>query len=225
MGEWQLNQPIVFCDFDGTITNQDNIIQIMKKFAPLEWLPIKEAILSQKISIQEGVGQMFSMLPSSLKDEIISYVLEEAEIREGFVEFVNFTKKNNIDLYIVSGGIDFFVMPLLEEYGPFKGIYCNVADFSGENIKIDFPFGCDENCSSRGCGCCKPSIIRNLTPQEATSIVIGDSITDLEAAKLADIVIARDFLIEKCMELRIPYKSFGNFYEVISIIETQIGDE
>ncbi|QBP41216.1 2-hydroxy-3-keto-5-methylthiopentenyl-1-phosphate phosphatase [Paenisporosarcina antarctica] len=213
----------IFCDFDGTITTQDNIIHIMKKFNPPEWESIKDNILAQNISIEEGVRKMFSLLPSSLKDEVISYVLKEAQIREGFGSFVVFTKKYNIQLYIVSGGIDFFVKPLLEPYGPFEDIYCNIADFSEDTIKIIFPFGCDETCPSQGCGCCKPSIMRNRLPKDATSIVIGDSITDLEAAKLADIVIARDFLVEKCEELRLPYEKYESFHDVITIIETRLG--
>lgn len=166
---------------------------------------------------------MFSMLPSSMKNEIITYVIGEAQIREGFAEFVAYTRTHKIPLYIVSGGIDFFVRPILEEYGPFDGIYCNEAEFSGANINIVFPNGCDEHCSSQGCGCCKPSIMREYLTEGATSIVIGDSITDIEAAKLADMVIARDFLIEKCEELNLPYCAFENFHDVISIIETQVG--
>jgi len=216
---------MIFCDFDGTVTNQDNIIHIMKKFAPPGWSAIKDKVLSQEVSIQEGVGQMFSLLPSSLKEEVTSYVLEEARIRDGFEEFVAFTKKHDIALYIVSGGIDFFVQPLLEKYGPFDGIYCNEADFSGENMKIIFPNGCDEDCSSQGCGCCKPTIMRKLNNTGANSIVIGDSITDLEAAKLADMVIARDFLIDKCEELNLTYEKFETFHDVIAILETKVGDE
>lgn len=214
--------PIIFCDFDGTVTNKDNIINIMKEFAPPEWDAIKDDILGQNISIQEGVGKLFSLLPTSKKDEIISFVLAEAQIREGFAEFVQFTKERNIPLYIVSGGIDFFVHPLLEPYEPFENVYCNEAEFSGENIKIIFPHKCDEDCTSKGCGCCKPSIIRKLATDEHTSIVIGDSITDLEAAKLADVVIARDFLIEKCEELNIPYEPFERFQDVIGIIESRL---
>ena len=218
-----MKQPIIFCDFDGTITTNDNLIAIMKHFNPPGWEPIKDAILAQTISIREGVQQMFSLLPSAKKDEVIAYVLEQAEIREGFGEFVAYTKKNNIPLYIVSGGIDFFVYPLLEPFGPFAGIYCNEADFSGDTIQIEFPHGCDEQCASQGCGCCKPSIIRNLLADGATSIVIGDSITDLQAAKHADLVIARDFLIEKCEELDIPYEPFANFGDVTDIIDAKLG--
>ncbi|MDI2586392.1 2-hydroxy-3-keto-5-methylthiopentenyl-1-phosphate phosphatase [Psychrobacillus sp. NEAU-3TGS] len=216
---------VIFCDFDGTITTQDNIISIMKKFAPPEYLPIKENILAQKQSIREGVAQMFALLPTSLKDQIVSYLLEHAQIREGFAEFISYTKQHNIPLYIVSGGIDFFVNPMLETFGPFSEVYCNESDFSGDVIQIKFPYGCDDQCTNQGCGCCKPSIIRKLQDTDALSIVIGDSITDLEAAKLADIVIARDFLIKKCEELHIPFEPFESFHDVINIIDAKLGVE
>lgn len=223
MGVSIMNKLVIFCDFDGTITNKDNIISIMKQFAPPEYLPIKENILGQRQSIREGVAEMFALLPVSLKDQLISYLLEDAQIRDGFADFVSYTRKNKIPLYIVSGGIDFFVEPMLEKFGPFSGIYCNESDFSGENIQIKFPHGCDEQCTSQGCGCCKPSIIRKLKGSNALSIVIGDSITDLEAAKLADVVIARDFLIEKCEELHISYEPFENFHDVINVIDKRLG--
>ena len=223
MGATKMSNLVIYCDFDGTITNQDNIISIMKKFAPPEYIPIKDNILGQKQSIREGVADMFALLPSSYKTEIVSYLLDKAQIREGFADFVSYTRNHHIPLYIVSGGIDFFVQPMLEKFGPFSGIYCNKADFTGDRIQIEYPHGCDEFCTNQGCGCCKPSIIRKLQGKDTTSIVIGDSITDLEAAKLADIVIARDFLIEKCEELGIPYEPFENFRDVIEIIETRLG--
>ena len=218
-----MKKPVIFCDFDGTVTNQDNIINIMKKFGPPGWEGVKDSILSQEISIQEGVGQMFRMLPSALKDEVIAYVLSEARIREGFADFVDYTRHHGIKLYIVSGGIEFFVKPLLEKYGPFDGIYCNESDFSRDQIEIIFPHSCDDLCTNQGCGCCKPSIIRRLHDPETMSIVIGDSITDLEAAKLADVVIARDYLIDKCNELGISYHGFESFHDVTSIIESRLG--
>ncbi|WP_192913068.1 2-hydroxy-3-keto-5-methylthiopentenyl-1-phosphate phosphatase [Bacillus mesophilum] len=214
--------PIIFCDFDGTITESDNIILIMEKFASVEANEIKNAILNEDLSIQEGVKQLFSLLPSSLKDEIISYVLENAKIRDGFNEFISFTQKHEIPLYIVSGGIDFFLHPVLEPYGPFENIFCNHADFSGEKINIVYPYSCDDICSSQGCGCCKPSIIRSFSDKDMETIVIGDSITDLQAAKLAHHVFARDFLIKKCEQYDIPYQSFHNFYDIINKLEEMI---
>lgn len=213
-----MKKPILFCDFDGTITNTDNIIAIMKKFAPPEWEGIKDQILSQEIPIQKGVSQLFSLLPSDWKKNITDFILEHAVIREGFKKFVQYTKNEGIQLYIVSGGIDFFVEPLLEGLVPKESIFCNKSDFSGERIKILWPYTCDTHCSNQ-CGCCKPTLIRSLAASDDYKIVIGDSITDLEAAKLADKVIARDFLSEKCSELGLEYAPFETFYDVINILE------
>ncbi|KMJ58254.1 2-hydroxy-3-keto-5-methylthiopentenyl-1-phosphate phosphatase [Bacillus sp. LL01] len=213
-----VKKQMIFCDFDGTITNSDNIIAIMKKYAPKEWDDIKDKVLSQEISIKEGVGKMFALLPSDQKEDISNYIINHAEIREGFKEFVAFTKEEGIPLYIVSGGIDFFVEPLLEELVEEENIYCNGSDFTGEKINILWPHSCDSGCEN-DCGCCKPSIIRKLAEPNTYKIVIGDSITDLEAAKLADQVIARDFLIEKCEEYSIPFLPFETFFDVMEILK------
>ena len=209
---------VIICDFDGTITETDNIIAIMKKFAPPEWDALKNGVLSQEISIKEGVGKMFQLLPSSSKAQIVDYILNHAEIRSGFREFIQYTKDKNIPLYIVSGGIDFFVYPLLQGLVHEDQIYCNVANFSQEKIQIEWPNSCDDYCTNE-CGCCKPSLIRQLTHKDQKKIVIGDSITDLQAAKLADFVIARDLLLEKCKELELPHQSFTTFYDVMDILD------
>ncbi|NMH75516.1 2-hydroxy-3-keto-5-methylthiopentenyl-1-phosphate phosphatase [Bacillus sp. RO2] len=211
-------KPMIFCDFDGTITNSDNIIAIMKKFAPEEWDDIKNKVLSQEISIKEGVGKMFALLPTKQREVITEYIVSHAEIRDGFKEFVAFTKEEGIPLYIVSGGIDFFLEPLLAGVIEETSIYCNKSDFSGETINILWPHACDDNCNN-DCGCCKPSIIRKLAEPDTHKIVIGDSITDLEAAKLADQVIARDFLIQKCEEQSIAFSPFETFYDVMDTLK------
>jgi 2-hydroxy-3-keto-5-methylthiopentenyl-1-phosphate phosphatase len=213
-----MSRPVIYCDFDGTITEKDNIIAIMKKFAPPEWDALKDRILSQEISIQEGVGQLFALLPSYLKDEIIQFALKQAVIRDGFKELLQFVKEEDIPFYVVSGGIDFFVHPILAPFGSFSEIFCNSADFSKSNIEILWPNACDDKCQN-GCGCCKPSVIRKLKRTDDLTIVIGDSVTDLEAAKHADLVFAREYLAEKCDSLRIPYHKFETFFDCIEVIK------
>ncbi|EWG11706.1 2-hydroxy-3-keto-5-methylthiopentenyl-1-phosphate phosphatase [Cytobacillus firmus] len=208
----------VFCDFDGTITEKDNIINIMKHFAPSQWEGIKNQVLQQEISIKEGVGKMFSLLPSNLKGDLTDFVLENARIREGFQPFADYLAEEDIPLYIVSGGIDFFVAPVLDKYGPFEAVFCNSSDFSGDTIKILWPHSCDEKCDNN-CGCCKPSIMRKLEAEDTLKVVIGDSITDLEAAKQADFVIARDLLLKKSKELNLNHNSFETFYDCIEVLK------
>ncbi|GAB6413357.1 2-hydroxy-3-keto-5-methylthiopentenyl-1-phosphate phosphatase [Bacillus luti] len=205
----------VFCDFDGTITNNDNIMSIMEKFAPPEAEEVKNRILSQELSIQEGVSQLFQLLPTNLQNEIIQFLIETAEIRTGFHEFIQFVNENNISFYVISGGMDFFVYPLLQGIIPKEQIYCNETDFSAEFITVKWPHPCDEHCQNH-CGLCKSSLIRKLSDTNDFHIVIGDSITDLQAAKQADKVFARDFLITKCEENHIAYTPFGTFHDVLA---------
>ncbi|MDR7071964.1 2-hydroxy-3-keto-5-methylthiopentenyl-1-phosphate phosphatase [Fictibacillus barbaricus] len=214
------SHPVIFCDFDGTVTEKDNIVAIMEEFAPDGWQPIVKDILNESISIREGVGKLFSRISSDKRDEIIQFVLTRSKIRDGFQEFIDFTKKENIPLYIVSGGIDFFVHPVLENKIEAEQIICNGSDFSKEFIEITWPNACDDKCTN-DCGCCKPSVIRRLEQKypHSQKIVIGDSITDLQASKRADVVFARDYLIEKCEENSIPYTPFETFFDVIHALE------
>lgn len=211
-------QLVLFCDFDGTITEKDNIIAIMREFAPPGWEDLTQQILNQQITIREGVGKLFATIPSSRKQEIVEFLLREAKIRDGFAEFIQYCKEHEITLLVTSGGIDFFVYPMLAPFGLQEQIYCNGSDFSQETITITWPHACDEHCST-DCGMCKTAIIRQFEPTNHFRIVIGDSITDLAGAKIADFVIARSLLETKCEELQLPYRSFTTFYDVIDTLE------
>jgi 2-hydroxy-3-keto-5-methylthiopentenyl-1-phosphate phosphatase/methylthioribulose-1-phosphate dehydratase len=214
-------KPIIFCDFDGTITMRDNIVAIMKEFAPPEWEDITEKILGQEISIREGVTKLFSLLPSSKKEQITQFALEQAEIRPGFDRFLQHVEKEKLPFYVVSGGIDFFVDPILDPFGLSESeVYRNESDFSDERIKIVWPYPCDDKCDV-DCGLCKTSIIRSYPNDQYFKIVIGDSITDLAGAKLADVVFARGFLLEKCQQLGLRYYSFETFDDILKIMKTK----
>jgi 2-hydroxy-3-keto-5-methylthiopentenyl-1-phosphate phosphatase len=209
---------VVFCDFDGTITERDMIITLMERFAPAGWETIKDDILSLRISVQEGVGKLFSLIPSGKRQELVEYALQTAKIRPGFAEFAAYCKEQGIPLLVTSGGIDFFVKTILSRFPDIAGIYCNEADFSGEMIRIDWPHACDDLCDG-GCGLCKPSIVRRYPADRFTRVVIGDSVTDLKAARMADLVVARSLLLQKCREEGPPYKEFADFYDVLQHIQ------
>ncbi|TDL54033.1 2-hydroxy-3-keto-5-methylthiopentenyl-1-phosphate phosphatase [Paenibacillus dendritiformis] len=215
---------VIFCDFDGTITVNDNIIAIIRHFNPPGWEPIVQDVLKERMSISEGVGQMFALLPSSMRDEVIRFALGQAVIRPGFEEFVRFCRDSDIELYVTSGGIDFFVYPLLEPFGiPADHIYCNGSDFSGESIRITWPHPCQDPCRNK-CGMCKATIVRRFPSEQYERIVIGDSVTDFAAAKLVEFVYARAQLISKCEELQLPYAPFETFYDIIEHLGGRLHD-
>ncbi|RKN72424.1 2-hydroxy-3-keto-5-methylthiopentenyl-1-phosphate phosphatase [Paenibacillus ginsengarvi] len=210
-----MKRPVIFCDFDGTITESDNIVAIMKHFDPPGWEPLVEQVVTGKISIRDGVGRMFELLPSASRAEVAQFVFDTAKIRAGFPELLSYCDRHQIEFLVTSGGIDFFLLPLL---GPFPiaqdHIYCNASDFSGERIRIVWPNPCDENCKN-DCGMCKTTVIRRYPQDSYVRILIGDSVTDFEGAKLADLVFARSHLITKCEELGLPYVPFETFHDVV----------
>lgn len=207
--------PVLFCDFDGTITTSDNIVAIMQKFEPPGVRAIIEDIVHERVSIRQGVGAMFALLPSSMQEEIRAFVLSNAGIRPGFSELLAWCKAHDVPFYVTSGGIDFFVYPLLEPFGiPADHIYCNGSDFTGENIRITWPHPCDEHCGN-DCGMCKTTVIRRFPRDEYFRILIGDSVTDFAGAKLADLVFSRSYLTEKCKELGLPHIPFETFHDIV----------
>lgn len=217
-----MKNTVIFCSFDGTITTNNITDQLLQTFASTDdWRRVKEDLLLRKTTSKQSVVKTFSLLPSSIREDIVQYVLETAVIRDGFEEFVQFTKALNIPLYVVSNNVDFIVKPLLENIVPFSHTYCNTASFLSEYVQIDFPHECDSYCDS-SCGCCKTSIMqKNLTPNQQ-SIIIGSSFADLEAAQHANIVIARDSLVESCKEYGISFAPFQSFYDCIRQVETRI---
>lgn len=210
---------VVFCDFDGTITVNDNIIAIIKHFKPEGWESLVEKTLSTEISIQEGVGSLFNLLPTSMGEEVKQFGIQNAVIRDGFAAFLQYCKDEDIEFIVTSGGIDFFVYPILSEFGiPENHIYCNQSDFSGERIEILWPHSCDEHCSNN-CGMCKPTIMRKFSPEHYERIIIGDSVTDFEGAKIADTVFSRSHLTVKCNELGIACTEYTTFYDIIEAMK------
>lgn len=214
-------QKIIFCDFDGTITVSDNIVAIMKHYQPEGYEPIMHKIISLEMSLYEGVAAMFALFPSSMRQEITDFVVGQTVIREGFSDFLQYTNRENIPFYVTSGGIEFFVEPILAPFPIAKDhIYCNGADFSGSHIQITWPHQCDSHCQNQ-CGMCKTTVMRKFPAEQYERILIGDSLTDFEGAKLADRVYSRSILTDRCQELGIPYTPYETFTDIQKDLQRQ----
>jgi 2-hydroxy-3-keto-5-methylthiopentenyl-1-phosphate phosphatase len=153
-----------------------------------------------------------------MKSEVASYVIDTAGIRPGFGDLLALCKEQEIPFYVTSGGIDFFLKPLLAPFDIERDhIYCNSADFNGDQIQILWPHPCDAHCNN-DCGMCKTRIIREYDTASYYRILIGDSITDFEGAKLADLIFARSHLAARCRELDLPFYEYDTFHDVIDVL-------
>jgi 2-hydroxy-3-keto-5-methylthiopentenyl-1-phosphate phosphatase len=216
-------QPVIFCDFDGTITDKDVIMMVMEKFAPPEWHAIVDDImLHRSLSIKEGVQALFHLLESSQKAEIIDFVLKTVRLRQGFEAFLLFCQQQHIPFIVVSGGVDFFITPILEPYKNQLQIFCNQGDFSSPRIRLTMPY-LKEDCTACGqCAVCKISILE-LYPSEAYyRIAIGDSITDLGMTHVADQTFARSKLVTYMREIGKEPLLFETFHDIQRVLEAGV---
>lgn len=209
-----------FCDFDGTISEKDMIMQIMKRFIPDTSAEIIQQIQNCSLSVRQGVEQMFALLPSGLYSEVVRFAQEATQIRPGFYDFVAFCKAAKWPVHILSGGFDFFIDPVIAPVKNDLMVDYNQIDRSGEYMRVLWGETCDSECIG-GCGLCKPTILRKYKHTFQKSIVIGDGVTDVKVARMANYVFARDKLAQILEEEHIPYTTFQTFHDVIATFKDQ----
>lgn len=207
------SQLAFYCDFDGTISERDMVGVILRRFAPPEAERIVAEVNAKRRTVQDGVEAMFGLIPSSVFPDMEQYAREQTKLRPGFDAFVALCREKGWRLTVVSGGFDFFVHPVVAAYRDVVQVYCNSLDATGAYLKVKWGVPCDTACDG-GCGLCKPTVIRNTLHAGETLVVIGDGVTDVKQAKLADFVFARDKLLAECEALGLPHAKFETFYDI-----------
>lgn len=211
----------VFCDFDGTISMSDMIASIGREFGGPAAPALIDKVQQRRLTVREGVEAMFSNIPSTRFSEVVSYARRRTLIREGFYDFVDESLQRGWLFAVVSGGFDFFVDPVVERYASSIHVFCNHIDDSGPTLRIEWKVPCDDACDG-GCGLCKPTVLRRFRAQTDVQWVVGDGVTDMKAARLADYVFARDGLQIACAAEGIPYLPFETFTGMADRIATTI---
>jgi 2-hydroxy-3-keto-5-methylthiopentenyl-1-phosphate phosphatase len=129
------------------------------------------------------------------------------KFRQGFESFLDFCEASGIDFTVCSGGIDFFVNPVLAPYRErIKKMYTIPADLSGPMIRLRHTMTCGS------CGLCKAMAMEEHP--RSFKILIGDSLTDLHGAERADLVFARAKLKEILTQQGKPFEPYETFDEI-----------
>ena len=219
---------VIFSDYDGTITQEDAIVQTMKQFAPPQWKAIAHAILETRtLSIHEGIQQLYGLIPAHQKQAMIDFNLAHIPLRAGFDAFMQFRQQYNIPFWVVSGGVDAFIAPKLAPWaGQFRLFSNQLAEtVESTNLKLHLPYA-PKQCEPCGnCACCKVEILDQWVADEFYRIVIGDSVTDVGMAKVACRVytVANSSLAADCVKLGISHTPFETFDDIVQDL-TQFKD-
>lgn len=192
-----LQQCQIWLDFDGTITEQDVLDELIKTFAIDNSWKISEGLWQKGlIGSRQCLSEQFDLLRIS-KDEL-EQALSQIRLDKGIFAILELCETLKVPAAIVSDCGDIFIEKILDRYGisnlPWR---CNSVVHKGDRLKLSFPY-CNKLCDS-GAAHCKCASIKAMGKPGRKSIYIGDGRSDLCAARKADFIFAKGVLAE-CLE-------------------------
>jgi 2-hydroxy-3-keto-5-methylthiopentenyl-1-phosphate phosphatase len=214
--------PIIFCDFDGTITLRDVTDQILDRFAAPGWVEIERVWAQGMIGSRECLERQLALVATT--PSALNQLIDSIPVDPHFARFMRFVRGHFIPFFVISDGLDYVIRRVLRRCGIRERIRNGTHFFSSSvqvrrnRLSISFPHA---RCSCiHGCATCKPFIIRALRKEHWPVLYIGDGLSDRHAVAEADFVYARRPLLEHCRNKHIPSCLFEDFREVeISLAE------
>lgn len=204
----QTYERIVFCDFDGTITQKETLVAMLSEFVPEKMNEFGRKFAQGKVTLREGVRHVVEAIPSREYEKAVDFIMTQ-KIRDGFLEFLVFLKERQVPFVVISGGLKDSVQKRLQPYMKYiHALYAAEIDATGEYVKVLSPFEAEDELVS------KVRIMELYNFRE--SVAIGDGATDHQMALHSTIVFARkrlaDFLEQNGKKF-VPWKDFFDIKE------------
>jgi 2,3-diketo-5-methylthio-1-phosphopentane phosphatase len=208
---------ILFCDFDGTLAQNDVGDMLFKTFA--NW-PKCEKLVQQwlrgEISSRECLER--EAATARLTREQLDAFCDAQALTPGFREFAEFCRQRNWPLIVLSDGLDYYIQRVLSRHGLDLPILANHLEFvPPDRILTSFPYF-DYSCGQ--CGNCKGYHLRRLAKPGEKIIYIGDGYSDRCGAQEAGIIFAKRDLAKWCEENQIAYWKFDDFTQLLKLLAT-----
>src|SRR5580692_5093026 len=90
--------PVVFSDFDGTITQHDVTDQILTELAHPSWREIEREWMLDTIGSRECLERQIALVDAPLAE--VHAVIDAVPLDPGFVAFCKFARKQRIPMHI-----------------------------------------------------------------------------------------------------------------------------
>ncbi len=205
---------IVFCDFDGTITEVDFYRMVMKYLTPEQQ---KLALDTYKNggTVKGFLKYVFSNINQD--KHVIDEEVRRIKFKKGFKELLKYVKENNGELIIISAGLTYYVKKSLQIRNIFDiQIYANRSHYRDKGLHFD------ENDNDFACekfGIDKEKIVKKFKKYYAKSYYIADGFPDYKASLFTDEVFATGMLEQIYNREGKTYKPFNDFVEILEHIK------
>ncbi|HLA92522.1 MAG TPA: HAD-IB family phosphatase [Actinomycetota bacterium] len=205
----------VLVDFDGTACSHDVAEHLLIEFGDPSWPEYDAAWARGEIDTREVVTAQAAMLDAPLQ-EMIAFALQHCALDPTFGPFVRWLEGLGVPTTLVSDGFGFYIGPLLQAAGMDDvGVVTNTWSPSGQGA-IRYGNGHPE---CVGCGTCKMNAVLAARAGGPVAFV-GEGRSDRYAALYADVVFAKDVLVDVARADRVAFLHWDTFDDVRGALET-----
>jgi 2-hydroxy-3-keto-5-methylthiopentenyl-1-phosphate phosphatase len=210
----------IFCDFDGTIAQNDVGNLVFTNFGDAEhWWRLVDEWREGRIDGRE-LWQRQCKVSRMTETQLDEFAATQS-IDPAFSAFVTFCSRQAFPVYVLSDGMDAYIRRILAHHGLNDLIVRanHLIIHADGQLEAEFPFY-EMSCGS--CANCKGSHLRQERQPGETIIYVGDGRSDLCALGEADLVFAKDELLEYCRENDHECAPFKTFADVQAEIERRL---
>ncbi len=200
----------VLCDFDDTAADQNVAHLLLAQFAGGRDRQHNDAMRSNSISFREYQERAFDETTGSL-EEMTQHVANSATLRPGFVESVAAAKRVRATFTVVSAGLEFYISAALKKAKMADlPIVAVRAARSSPTGPLRYDYGTVSNACDMKWATCKCRSVEEAKAAGLFTVFVGDGTrSDACAAAKADVVFARDRLLEHCIANKIQCTPLG----------------
>jgi 2,3-diketo-5-methylthio-1-phosphopentane phosphatase len=174
-------------DFDGTLTDRDVGDALCDRFAPPAWRDIDAAWVRGELSLPEAQRRMWA-LARATRAEALDGARAVGHLRHGIDALLDGAAARGVDLWLASGGFDFYIEALLgERLERFGRAFFNRARFDGDRFLVEFPH---EALACARCAVCKGRVCDLARRAGRRVLFAGDGYSDRCVLGRADAVFA-----------------------------------
>jgi 2-hydroxy-3-keto-5-methylthiopentenyl-1-phosphate phosphatase len=206
----------VVADFDGTICRQDVSEELLRAFAPPEWLDVDLEFRQGRIGSRECLVRQGALLSGRVED-MLAYALDRCSVEDSFPPFVRWASDEGMSVAVASDGFGFYVEPMLRAAGV-EGVSILANRFSLAEGRPVFGFP-NAHPECVGCGTCKMNVVVGHRARGGPVAFVGEGHSDRYGAIYADLVFAKKDLVEVCRADGVPFLPWDTFDDVREELE------
>ena len=219
-------KPVVFLDFDGTVSRVDVVDAILDRYADPAWERIEREWKAGRIGSRACLAGQLALVRATQAE--VDALLDAVQIDAGFLPLLDACAAEGIRSYIISDGFDYCITRILRQLPPSHQRLAAEIPVRSSHLEPDPPhhwttaFRHMESECEHGCATCKPAVMAALNPAGAPAIFVGDGLSDRYAAACADVVFAKDKLATFCTEQGIAFHRYETLADVAEFVAGEI---